>query len=706
MAHEIDGRPPGAAAPGRGRLPAVLSRTLWSLGALTIALDAVHAATGSRLGVEQDVWVTWLPVATLGLLAAAALISGAVRSGTRPVRLFIGLGMACYAPGTAVYTHIVAHQASQAFPTYADYCWIAFYPCVLIALGLSVRRRAVRVGPVVLLDAALGGLAVMAAGSVLLVRLAIGGVGIHAADFGTIFYSLADQLLVGVAVGTFALYGWRPPRAQALLTFALALQSVEDAIYMHDILRGTFPTDGWLIVYWLMNFGLMSAAAVFSRTARRARVDYETSGAPAAFGFAMLVVPVTIMIMADPSPWTVAIALDSLALIAVLGRMAITLRTNLSLLHRARNESLTDPLTGLGNRRSWFSTAEQAIAEAGETGAKITVALFDLDGFKSYNDAYGHAAGDALLRRLGTRLQDTLPSPAKAFRLGGDEFCLLIPSIAGGASEIVARAGSALSESGEAFVVGNSYGTAILPDDAPSAAEALAQADQRMYAMKQQRPLRTQASAFSLLRQVSLEIDPDTQAHQTEVADLAARVGEIFALEPGQLTVLKHAAEFHDIGKIAIPDSILHKPAPLDEEEWIYMRRHTAIGERILRAAPGMEEVAAIVRASHERIDGAGYPDGLSGQEIPLAARIIMVCDAFHAITADRHYRRGRPATDALTELERCAGSQFDPAVVQALRSIVSAPNRPPLAQPNPQPRCHELQVPAGSDPHYWIGPG
>jgi two-component system cell cycle response regulator len=112
----------------------------------------------------------------------------------------------------------------------------------------------------------------------------------------------------------------------------------------------------------------------------------------------------------------------------------------------------------------------------------------------------------------------------------------------------------------------------------------------------------------------------------------------------------------------------------LDEEEWTYMRRHTMIGERILRTVPGMEEVASVVRSSHERIDGAGYPDGLRGEEIPLAARIILVCDAYHAITADRPYRRGRSPDEALAELERCAGTQFDPAVVQALRSTVSAP--------------------------------
>jgi HD-GYP domain-containing protein (c-di-GMP phosphodiesterase class II) len=148
-------------------------------------------------------------------------------------------------------------------------------------------------------------------------------------------------------------------------------------------------------------------------------------------------------------------------------------------------------------------------------------------------------------------------------------------------------------------------------------------------------------------------------------------------MDTKRIAILVHAAEFHDIGKIAIPASILTKPSPLDEDEWVYMRRHTLIGERILRAAPGMEDVAVIVRSSHERLDGQGYPDGLTGAEIPLEARIVSVCDAFHAMISDRSYRLGMSVDDALAELERCAGSQFDPEVVQVLSAVALRSSEP-----------------------------
>jgi HD-GYP domain-containing protein (c-di-GMP phosphodiesterase class II) len=192
-----------------------------------------------------------------------------------------------------------------------------------------------------------------------------------------------------------------------------------------------------------------------------------------------------------------------------------------------------------------------------------------------------------------------------------------------------------------------------------------------MYAMKQQRPLRRQANAFGLLRRVQAEIDPHIRLHQTEVARLAGDTGGALGMDRKRIAILTAAAEFHDIGKIAIPSSILNKPGSLDEDEWVFMRRHTLIGERILRAAPGMDDVAAIVRSSHERLDGRGYPDGLSGTALPLEARVVSACDAYHAMISDRAYHAGMSVDEALAELKRCAGSQFDPEVVRALCAAV-----------------------------------
>jgi HD-GYP domain-containing protein (c-di-GMP phosphodiesterase class II) len=144
-----------------------------------------------------------------------------------------------------------------------------------------------------------------------------------------------------------------------------------------------------------------------------------------------------------------------------------------------------------------------------------------------------------------------------------------------------------------------------------------------------------------------------------------------------ELDELTRAAELHDVGKVAIPDAILNKPGKLDDTEWEFMRQHTILGERILSAAPALRPVARIVRASHERWDGGGYPDGLAGESIPLAARIVAVCDAFEAITSDRCYRKGRSLDDARDELLRAAGSQFDSAVVDAFVEELDRPAGP-----------------------------
>jgi two-component system, cell cycle response regulator len=173
-----------------------------------------------------------------------------------------------------------------------------------------------------------------------------------------------------------------------------------------------------------------------------------------------------------------------------------------------------------------------------------------------------------------------------------------------------------------------------------------------------------------LLRSLS-ERQPDLHVHLRGTADLALAVGRELGMNGEELDDVAHAAELHDVGKIAIPDAILEKSAPLDETEWGFMRRHTIIGERILQAAPALRSVARLVRSSHERWDGVGYPDGLRGDEIPLGARIVAVCDAFDAMTTNRPYRLriGEPA--ALAELGRCAGTQFDPRVVEAFASVL-----------------------------------
>jgi diguanylate cyclase (GGDEF)-like protein len=344
-------------------------------------------------------------------------------------------------------------------------------------------------------------------------------------------------------------------------------------------------------------------------------------------------------------------------------------RENSRLLAASRAEALTDPLTGLGNRRALTNDLDAAFAE---TGGELFLALYDLDGFKGYNDTFGHPAGDALLARLGERLQAAVTAHGAAYRMGGDEFCILVR---GDGRELAVAAAAALTETGEGFAVGCSYGTARVPADATTPSEALRLADQRLYENKAQRAPASRESTDVLLRVLS-ERSPDLGDHLNDVADLAARTAQHLGLPRHEVERIRLAAELHDVGKAAIPDSILSKPGPLDAEEWAFMHRHTIIGERIVRAAPSLAPAADLVRSSHERHDGAGYPDGLRGDEIALGASVIAACDALDAMVTDRPYRAAMPIADALAELRRCAGSQFHPRVVDAL--VVVAQEREP----------------------------
>jgi HD-GYP domain-containing protein (c-di-GMP phosphodiesterase class II) len=173
-----------------------------------------------------------------------------------------------------------------------------------------------------------------------------------------------------------------------------------------------------------------------------------------------------------------------------------------------------------------------------------------------------------------------------------------------------------------------------------------------------------------LLRTLS-ETRPDLHAHLRGTAKLATAVGRELGMRPDALDEVARAAELHDVGKMAIPDAILEKTGPLDDPEWTFMRRHTIIGERILLAAPALRAAARLVRASHERWDGRGYPDGLAGEDIPLGARVVAACDAYHAMTTDRPHRSRQSRSEALAELYRCAGTQFDPEVVDAFARVL-----------------------------------
>jgi two-component system cell cycle response regulator len=340
----------------------------------------------------------------------------------------------------------------------------------------------------------------------------------------------------------------------------------------------------------------------------------------------------------------------------------MTFRENSHILELMREHAVTDSLTGLGNRRRFVADLERGLADAAVSEHRL-LAIYDLDGFKLYNDAFGHPAGDVLLARLASSLSAVVGLAGSCYRLGGDEFCVLAHVPREHTDAFLTATSEALSAAGEGFTVTSSFGAVHLAD-VDDSNEALRLADQRLYAQKRVRWGR--GHPHEMLLRALYEREPGLRAHIQSVADMACAVGAALGVSGAKLEELRLAARLHDVGKLAIPDAVLQKPGPLDVNEWAFIKEHTVIGQRILDAAPASMEVARIVRATHERWDGAGYPDGLAGEKIPLASRIVAVCDAFSAMTSPRPYRLQVGRERATEELRRCAGTQFDPTVVAA----------------------------------------
>jgi diguanylate cyclase (GGDEF)-like protein len=479
-------------------------------------------------------------------------------------------------------------------------------------------------------------------------------------------FPLADLVLVSLAVTIVALSGWRPGGPWLAVAAALGAQGIADVLAARSVALNETPPSGLLGAAWPAAWLLLGAAAWFplARPGRRPLPRAREVALPVVLaGVALgLLVAGLLWEVNDLAAWLAVLAI---ALAGV--RLALTQRANLALLQRARRESLTDALTGLANRRAFLQDLQALLDE----GADVALGLFDLDGFKSYNDQYGHPAGDVLLTRLGGRLSAAVAGRAGVYRLGGDEFCLLVGEHR--REEAVQAAVGALTEHGDGFAVTCSYGVVGLPGEVGDISGALGLADRRLYAAKERRPVSAVRQSRDVLLEVLAQREPELHEHSESVTVLARRVARRLGLAPDEQEDVARAADLHDIGKMAIPDAILNKPGPLDDEEWAFMRRHTVIGEDILAVAPALRNVGRLVRASHERWDGRGYPDGLARGEIPLGARIVAVCDAFSAMVQERPYKAGLPPEEALDEIRRSAGTHFDPRVVDAFASEMLA---------------------------------
>jgi two-component system cell cycle response regulator len=580
--------------------------------------------------------------------------------------LLIGIGVAAWTFGEIYYTAVLWTAEEIAIPSPADIGYLLFPPFMLLGILTLLRSRTRDIPGTLWADGITAALAVSAASAAIVFETVLANASGQTLEVAVgLAYPLSDLVLLGVIVGALAGTGWQLDRTWVLLLAGVAVFWLADSLYLVGNANGTYTPPAWFDAGWWLGLLLIGSAAWQpARPALAAGADERLRRIvlPLAFGstgLGLLVYGCIAHLNA------VAVGLAAAALVAVMVRTMLTFRDNVAMLRASRREAQTDALTGLGNRRALARVLERELPRA--TAAQpLVLVLFDLDGFKHYNDTFGHPAGDSLLVRLGGSLAAFLRGRGSAFRMGGDEFCALFTPGDQVAEPLIVGAAAALSERGEGFEIGCSYGAIELPLEAADVADALRIADQRMYAQKNAGRTSASRQSKDVLLRALAERNPLLRSHLGGVADLAEATALGLKLSHDEVEQVRHAAELHDVGKVAVPDAILTKQGPLDEEEWAFIRRHTIIGERIIGAAPALTRTAALVRHSHERWDGSGYPDALAGSEIPLGARIVAVADAFDAMTSPRPYALPRTPEAALEELARCAGTQFDPAVVEA----------------------------------------
>ena len=607
-----------------------------------------------------------------GLLVAAAvtcLARGILLRAERLPWLLLGTALSLWTAGDLYYYFVLSGQAEVPIPSIADAFYLAFYPVSYVALALLLRKRMRGFRGHLWLDGMIASLAVAALGAAVIFDEVLRTTGGSALVIATnLAYPLADLLLLALVVAIFGLTGWRFDATWALVGLGFGVFAIADSVYLYETAAGTYVEGGPLDVGWPAALVLIACSAWQPlRKLEGVRAEsWQALTLPTIFASIALTLLVYDHFVRIN---TVALALATATLAAIIVRAVLTFRERVQLLAASREEAMTDALTSLGNRRRFIMDMERELVTSREADPTALV-VFDLDGFKAYNDAFGHAAGDTLLNRVAGRLRTAMEGSGTAYRLGGDEFCILAPTAYMGAGSLLERAVEALTEEGEGFAVTCSYGSVVVPNEASALTEALRIADDRMYMHKQRRGPSAERQSVDVLVSVLQERDSLLAHHLAGVADLAEAVSRRLKVPPTDLQTIRQAAELHDVGKLAIPEEILSKPGPLTEDEWEFVRRHTLIGERILASAPALRAAAEIVRSSHERWDGEGYPDKLRAGEIPLGARIISVCDAFDAMTSARPYASSLSRQEAIRELLRCSGTQFDPEVVEAFADV------------------------------------
>ncbi|MCP2259079.1 diguanylate cyclase (GGDEF) domain-containing protein [Streptoalloteichus tenebrarius] len=633
--------------------------------------------------------------------AAVAVFVGVARHRPRPRLPWLLLGLSQLVYATADASFYVSHYLFRitAFPSVADPFYLGHYPFVVGGLVLFIRRRSPGRDLPGVLDAAV--LAVVA-GMLSWLYLIGPQARLHAPTLvkvTSMAYPMMDLALLAVSLRLILGPGRRPV-SFFLLSGNLVAFLAADTNYVMQQLAGTYHAGNGLDAIWLSGNLALGTAALHPTMAGLGERGplRENSAGPmriVALCAAALVAPATLLLQhASGSLRDVPVIAAACASLFVLtiARLAV-------LVADQRRLAITDGLTGLHTRRFFEAQLPLEVARARRGDSSLAVFIIDVDHFKSINDRYGHPAGDQVLIEVAARLRAAARAGDVLARYGGEEFALLVPGARREELERIAErlrhqvASSPITVGADTWVpVTVSVGTASFPHHGDGPQALVATADRALYAAKaggrdrvvigeppQPPPDLTEAvtdaadlALIDYLHRLADEVDAmlSTVEHSRAISRWAGALAVELGHDAAVARRVELAGRLHDIGKIVVPKAVLTKTTPLTEEEWRLLRQHSEHGFRLTRVVPGLAGVAHVIRQHHERYDGAGYPDGLSGTEISVEARILAVCDAWASM------RSNRPGQPALSEEEACArlrlrrGTYFDPDVVDAFLDL------------------------------------
>jgi diguanylate cyclase (GGDEF)-like protein len=629
-----------------------------------------------------------------------------------------------------IYWELTTGALPHTLGLYHPFFTASFVPLTILA-GRMLAQRLAPAEPLsrarYVIDTLLGALSVSIVVVVVMLRplygprVGVGGV----AAFLTALYPVLDAFVLAMLLAAYLATDVRArARWEMMLAAGIACFAAGDLVFNYFFVAGSFgtgsPASNALGVAWLMGLALIglsaltaveepgvAAAAAFAHP----RVTEIRMGSLAPAIASLLLIPVLLYLARyqasdDLEYWGIMLAATGLILLLV-ARGGVMLAESRAL----QAYSVTDPVTGVFNHRRFYELIDQEAGRAVKRREPLSIALIDIDDFSSYNDAYGHDAGDARLSQIASWIEMALPSEAMLCRVEADTFGLILPRTtdvdAHRVCRAIARQLAADTPEDEPRTTA-SMGITMLGEDSPDVPSLVHHAEgalywaklrgneiviyddrvvsflgpeERIVQVEQQAQIRTvQALAAAVDAR-----DAYTHSHSRNVATRAVELGRREGLDPDHLHLLEMAALLHDVGKIGVPDGILRKPDRLSEADLDMIRDHPVLGEQILDST-ALKEILPWVLSHHERWDGTGYPAGLKGEHIPLEARIIAICDAYDAMTSERPYRGAMDAEVALAEITGNAGTQFDPRLAREFADAVGQEAPSSGFEPVPEP--------------------